>query len=92
MAAKLARLIYRMLRYGMKYVDKGAAFNDYALGKSHFGTQFWPSLPPFPFQFGKGSRGDPARARLFDLVWLSVPSPEVTSHFRGDILPRILGG
>ena len=26
MAAKLARLIYRMLRYGMKYVDKGAAF------------------------------------------------------------------
>ena len=24
MAAKLARLIYRMLRYGMKYVDKGA--------------------------------------------------------------------
>ena len=26
MAAKLARLIYRMLRYGMKYTDKGAAF------------------------------------------------------------------
>ena len=26
MAAKLARLVYRMLRYGMKYVDKGAAF------------------------------------------------------------------
>ena len=25
MAAKLARLIYRMLRYGMKYADKGAA-------------------------------------------------------------------
>src|SRR6201984_3557673 len=25
MAAKLARLIYRMLRYGMKYVDQGAA-------------------------------------------------------------------
>src|SRR5437879_2976192 len=24
MAAKLARLIYRMLRYGMKYVDQGA--------------------------------------------------------------------
>ncbi len=24
MAAKLARLVYRMLRYGMKYVDKGA--------------------------------------------------------------------
>jgi transposase len=26
MAAKLARLVYRMLRYGMKYLDKGAAF------------------------------------------------------------------
>ncbi len=25
MAAKLARLVYRMLRYGMKYADKGAA-------------------------------------------------------------------
>ena len=25
MAAKLARLVYRMLRYGMQYVDKGAA-------------------------------------------------------------------
>ena len=24
MAAKLARLVYRMLRYGMKYVDYGA--------------------------------------------------------------------
>jgi hypothetical protein len=24
MAAKLARLLYRMLRYGMKYVDRGA--------------------------------------------------------------------
>jgi transposase len=26
MAAKLARLVYRMLRYGMKYVDRGLAF------------------------------------------------------------------
>jgi transposase len=26
MAAKLARLVYRMLRYGMHYVDKGALF------------------------------------------------------------------
>ena len=25
MAAKLARLVYRMLRYGLKYVDQGAA-------------------------------------------------------------------
>jgi hypothetical protein len=24
MAAKLARLVYRMLRYGMQYADKGA--------------------------------------------------------------------
>jgi transposase len=28
MAAKLARLVYRMLAYGMKYVDQGAAFYD----------------------------------------------------------------
>jgi len=28
MAAKLARLIYRMLRYGMEYVDRGAAFYE----------------------------------------------------------------
>jgi transposase len=28
MAAKLARLVYRMLRYGMKYVDQGAVFYD----------------------------------------------------------------
>ena len=28
LAAKLARLIYRMLRYGMKYVDQGAKFYE----------------------------------------------------------------
>ena len=28
MAAKLARLVYRILRHGMKYVDQGAAFYD----------------------------------------------------------------
>ena len=28
MAAKLARLVYRMLRYGMKYADRGAKFYD----------------------------------------------------------------
>jgi transposase len=28
MAAKLARLVYRMLRYGMKYVDQGAGFYE----------------------------------------------------------------
>jgi hypothetical protein len=28
MAAKLARLVYRMLRYGMKYIDQGAAFYE----------------------------------------------------------------
>ena len=28
MAAKLARLVYRMLRYGIKYVDQGAAFYE----------------------------------------------------------------
>jgi len=28
MAAKLARLVYRMMRYGMKYVDQGAKFYE----------------------------------------------------------------
>jgi hypothetical protein len=28
MAAKLARLLYRMLRFGMKYVDQGAEFYE----------------------------------------------------------------
>jgi transposase len=28
MAARLARLVYRMLRYGMKYVDRGAEFYE----------------------------------------------------------------
>ena len=28
MAAKLARLVYRILRYGMKYVDQGAVFYE----------------------------------------------------------------
>jgi transposase len=28
MAAKLARLVYRMLRYGMQFVDRGADFYD----------------------------------------------------------------
>jgi hypothetical protein len=28
MAAKLARLIYRMLRFGMQYVDQGAEFYE----------------------------------------------------------------
>ena len=28
MAAKLARLVYRVLRYGVKYVDQGAVFYE----------------------------------------------------------------
>ena len=28
MAAKLARLVYRMLRYGIKYIDQGAPFYE----------------------------------------------------------------
>jgi transposase len=28
MAAKLARLVYRMLRYGMPFIDRGAHFYD----------------------------------------------------------------
>jgi hypothetical protein len=29
MAARLARLIYRMLRYGMRYVEQGAEFYEH---------------------------------------------------------------
>jgi len=28
MAAKLARIVYRMLRYGMQFVDRGATFYE----------------------------------------------------------------
>ena len=28
MAARLARLVYRMMRFGMKYVDQGAEFYE----------------------------------------------------------------
>ena len=28
MAAKLARLVYRMLRYGMNYIDRGVEFYE----------------------------------------------------------------
>jgi len=28
MAAKLARLVYRLLRYGMQFADRGAAFYE----------------------------------------------------------------
>jgi hypothetical protein len=39
MAAKLARLVYRMLRYGMEYVDRGAAFYEVLLlTRLHPGT------------------------------------------------------
>jgi transposase len=37
MAAKLARLIYRMLRYGMKYVDQGAEFYEAQYRKQQVG-------------------------------------------------------
>src|SRR5207253_1041722 len=33
MAAKLARLVYRMLRYGMNYVDQGVEFYEAQLRK-----------------------------------------------------------
>jgi len=42
MAAKLARLVYCMLRYGMKYVDQGAAFYEaqhYQLQIKHLKTK-----------------------------------------------------
>jgi hypothetical protein len=37
MAVKLARLIYRMLRHGMKYVDQGAEFYEAQYRKQQVG-------------------------------------------------------
>ena len=41
MAAKLARLVYRMLRYGMQFVDKGAEFYDAQNRKSQINHLKW---------------------------------------------------
>ena len=55
MAAKLARLVYRILRYGMKYVDQGAAFYELR----HLAARAWPtssitnSTPVLPPRCGK---------------------------------------
>ena len=49
MAAKLARLVYRMLRYGMKYVDKGAAiYQDAAPAITDQATQVESRHPRIP--------------------------------------------
>jgi transposase len=44
MAAKLARLVYRMLRYGMDFVDRGAAF--YELRFTNCKSIIWNEKPP----------------------------------------------
>ena len=61
MAAKLARLVYNMLRHGMEYVDRGTEFYEqqprerrvYALAKNaaQLGFQLVPlaSLPELSF-------------------------------------------
>ena len=41
MAAKLARLVYRMLRYGMQFVDQGARFYDEQHRKRQIGHLKW---------------------------------------------------
>jgi transposase len=41
MAAKLARLVYRMLRYGMKYVDQGATFYQLRYRESQIKQLKW---------------------------------------------------
>jgi hypothetical protein len=41
MAAKLARLVYRMLRYGMKYVDQGAEFYEAQHRERQIGQLKW---------------------------------------------------
>jgi len=39
--AKLARLVYRMLRYGMKYVDQGAKFYEAQHRERQIGQLKW---------------------------------------------------
>lgn len=41
MAAKLARLIYRMLRYGMQYLDQGAKFYEHQHRKRQINFLQW---------------------------------------------------
>jgi hypothetical protein len=41
MAAKLARLVYRMLCYGMKYVDQGAQFCEAQHRERQIGQLKW---------------------------------------------------
>src|SRR6266403_2572107 len=41
MAAKLARLVYRMLRYGLKYVDQGAKFYEAQHRERQIGQLKW---------------------------------------------------
>jgi transposase len=41
MAAKLARLVYRMLRYGMKYVDQGAKIYEAQHRQRQIGQLKW---------------------------------------------------
>ena len=41
MAAKLARLVYRMLRYGMQFVDRGAEFYEVQHRKQQINHLKW---------------------------------------------------
>jgi hypothetical protein len=41
MAAKLARLVYRMLRYGMRYVDQGAKLYEDQHRERQIGQLKW---------------------------------------------------
>jgi len=55
MAAKLARLVYRMLRYGMKYVDQEAQFYDAQHRKLQVTQLKWKAakLPSWDFGLSK---------------------------------------
>ena len=44
MAAKLARLIYRMLRHGMKNIDQGAVFYEAQHRQSQIKQLKWKAL------------------------------------------------
>lgn len=44
MAAKLARLLYRMLRFGIKYVDQGAVLYEAQHRQSQIKQLKWKAL------------------------------------------------
>jgi hypothetical protein len=87
MAAKLARLVYRILRYGMKYVDRGAAFYEAQHRQQQIkhlkskppsldskSSKFRQLKKPRSSSFWRGVSGETGRRRLYGAL------PSVLAH------------